>query len=186
MRRQVFFGVPRFAEEYGTRGLFSEEEGESLHHEINFESAQLSCVRSDPERLWLVVERHDQCSQADHSLLTPPPRKRVGSTQDKFRVSVFSISFFFHCHVYGVLVIQHHLCLVYALIGSNWFVLVGWAGCWCWRKKQLSYIILFVWIWSEHNIFFPNVLALFVSVFVCALKRGTKKIRKSCINFYVL
>ena len=51
MRRQVFFGVPRFAEEYGTRGLFSEEEGESLHHEINFESAQLSWVRSDPERL---------------------------------------------------------------------------------------------------------------------------------------
>ena len=32
-------------------GLFSEEEGESLHHEINLESAQLSCVRSDPERL---------------------------------------------------------------------------------------------------------------------------------------
>ena len=32
-------------------GLFSEEEGESLHHEINLQSAQLSCVRRDTERL---------------------------------------------------------------------------------------------------------------------------------------
>ena len=63
-------------------GLFSEEERESLHHEINLESAQFSCVRSDPERLRLVVERHEQRSQTDRSLFTPPPRKRVRSTQD--------------------------------------------------------------------------------------------------------
>ena len=45
---ELVFDVPRFVEEHGTVGLFSEEEGESLHHQINLESAQLSCVRSDP------------------------------------------------------------------------------------------------------------------------------------------
>ena len=79
---ELGFDVPCFVEEHGTLGLFSEEEGESLHHEINLESAQLSCVRSDPERLQLVVEWHEQRSQADCSLLTPPPRKRVRSPQD--------------------------------------------------------------------------------------------------------
>ena len=48
---ELVFDVPCFVEEHGTVGLFSEEEGESLHHEINLESAQLSCVRSDSERL---------------------------------------------------------------------------------------------------------------------------------------
>ena len=74
------------------------------------------------------------------------------------------------------------------------FLYVGtglvWFGGWDWllvlEKKQLSYIILFVCIWSEHNIFFPNVLALLISVFVSALKNETKKIRKNCINFYKL
>ena len=79
---ELVFDVPRFVDEHGIVGLFSEEEGESLNHEINLESAQLSCVRTDPERLRLLVERHEQRSQADHSLLTPPPRKRVTSTQD--------------------------------------------------------------------------------------------------------
>ena len=48
---ELVFDVPCFVEEHGAVGLFSEEEGESLHHEINLESAQLSSVRSDPERL---------------------------------------------------------------------------------------------------------------------------------------
>ena len=48
---ELVFDVSRFVGEHGTVGLFSEEEGESLHHEINLESAQLSSVRSDPERL---------------------------------------------------------------------------------------------------------------------------------------
>ena len=74
--RELVFDVPRFVGEHGTVGLFSEEEGESLHHEINLESAQLSCVRSDPERLRLALERHEQHSQADRFLFTPsaPPR----------------------------------------------------------------------------------------------------------------
>ena len=71
--RNLFCNVPLFVEEHGTVSLFSED-GENLHHEINLESAQLSTVRSDPERLWLVVERHEPCSQAECSLLTPPPR----------------------------------------------------------------------------------------------------------------
>ena len=46
---ELVFDIPCFVEEHETVGLFSEEEGESLHHEINFESVQLSCVRSDLE-----------------------------------------------------------------------------------------------------------------------------------------
>ena len=38
---ELVFDVSRFVEEHGTVGLFSEEEGESLHHEINLKSAQL-------------------------------------------------------------------------------------------------------------------------------------------------
>ena len=61
-------------------GLFSEEEGESLHHLINLEVAQLSCVRNDSEKLQLIVERHEQHAQADCSLLTPT--RGVRSVQD--------------------------------------------------------------------------------------------------------
>ena len=71
--RELFCNVRRFVEEHGTVSLFSED-GESLHHEINLESAQLSSVRSDPEKLWLVLEWHEHCSQAECSLLTPLPR----------------------------------------------------------------------------------------------------------------
>ena len=126
---ELVFDVPRFVEEHGTVGLFSEEEGESLHHEINLESAQLSCIRSDPERLLLVMEWHEQHSQADRSLVIPPPRKCVRSTQNMFKGAFFSISFFFCCHVYGAPVIPHHLFLVYILTGLNWFGLVGGTGC---------------------------------------------------------
>ena len=79
---ELVFDIPCFVEEHGAVGLFSEEKGEHLYHEINLESAQLSFVRSDTERLQLVVEQHEQHSQADRSLLTPPPRKHVRSTQD--------------------------------------------------------------------------------------------------------
>ena len=51
---------PSFVEEHGTAGLFSEKGGEGLHHEINLDAAQLPCVRSDPKRLQLVVEEHEQ------------------------------------------------------------------------------------------------------------------------------
>ena len=33
---ELVFDIPCFVEEHETVGLFSEEEGESLHHEINF------------------------------------------------------------------------------------------------------------------------------------------------------
>ena len=32
----------------------------SLHHKTKLEAAQLSCVRNDTERLWLIVEQHEQ------------------------------------------------------------------------------------------------------------------------------
>ena len=38
---ELDFDVSRFIGEHGTVGLFSKEEGESLHHEINLKSAQL-------------------------------------------------------------------------------------------------------------------------------------------------
>ena len=77
---EIVFHVPRFVDEHGTVGLFSEEEGESLHHLINLEAAQFSCVRNDSERLRLIVERYEQRAQADRSLLTPT--RGVRSVQD--------------------------------------------------------------------------------------------------------
>ena len=68
---RLVFHVPHFVDEHGTVGLFSKEEGQSLHHLINLEIAQLSCVRNDSERLQLIVEQHEQCVQAGCSLLTP-------------------------------------------------------------------------------------------------------------------
>ena len=77
---ELVFHVPHFVDEHGTVGLFSEEEGESLHHLKNLEAAQLSCVRNDSERLRLIVEHHEQRAQADRSLLTP--KRGVRSVQD--------------------------------------------------------------------------------------------------------
>ena len=51
----------------------------------------------------------------------------------------FSISICFYCRVYGAPVIQHHLFLVYTLIGSSWFGLVGGAGCWFEEKTAKLY-----------------------------------------------
>ena len=69
--RELVFHVPRFVDEHWTVGLFSEKEGECLHHLINLEAVQLSCFRNDSERLRLIVERHEQRAQADRCLLTP-------------------------------------------------------------------------------------------------------------------
>ena len=54
--------------------------------------------------------------------------------------------------------------------GQEWLLVL--------EKKQISYIILFACIWSEH-IFFPMfLLFLSVSVSVCALKNKQKKEKK--------
>ena len=100
LTRKIHKLVPDFhscVEEHGAAGFFSEKEGEGLHYEINLDSAQLPSVRSDPKRLKLVVEEHEQYTKADHSFLTPPHRKRVRSTQG----SIFFISIDCHYHGYG-------------------------------------------------------------------------------------
>ena len=133
MIHELVFDVSGFVEEHGTVGLFSEEEGESLHHEITFEYAQLFCVRSDPKILRLVVEQHEQRLQADCSLLSYITTKE---TCKKYKGQCLGVLFFhfnfFHCCMYEVPIIQHHFFLVYIVIGLNWFDLVGGNGCWCW------------------------------------------------------
>ena len=42
---ELAFDVPCFVKEHETVGLFSEEEGESIHHAINLKGAQLVGVR---------------------------------------------------------------------------------------------------------------------------------------------
>ena len=91
MIHELVFDVSGFVEEHGTVGLFSEEEGESLHHEITFEYAQLFCVRSDPKILRLVVERHEQCLQADCSLLSYITTKE---TCKKYKGQCLGVLFF--------------------------------------------------------------------------------------------
>ena len=72
---ELAFDVPRFVKEHKTVGLFSEEEGESIHHAINLESAQLVGVRQKDLQLRLLIERHETRAQADQSLLATRPRK---------------------------------------------------------------------------------------------------------------
>ena len=42
---ELAFDIPQFVEEHRSVGFLSEKEGESLHHELNLESAQFSCFR---------------------------------------------------------------------------------------------------------------------------------------------
>ena len=72
---ELAFDVPRFVKEHKTVGLFSEEEGESIHHAINLEGAQLVGVRQKDLQLKLLVQRHETRAQADRSLLATRPRK---------------------------------------------------------------------------------------------------------------
>ena len=84
LTRKIHKLVPDFpscVEEHWAAGFFSEKEGEGLHYEINLDSAQSSSVCSDPKRLKLAMEEHEQYTKADHSFLTPPHRKRERSTQ---------------------------------------------------------------------------------------------------------
>ena len=133
---------------------------ESLHREINLECAQLSSVRSDSERLQLIVNWHRKRSQTDHSLLTLAPRKRVRSTQDNVKGCIFFHFNFFSLSCVWAPFIQHQLFLAYIFISQNWF---GLNCLQVMAKKQLLYIILFVCIWAEHIIFFffPPCLCLY-------------------------
>ena len=72
---EFVFEVPRFVKERRTVGLFSEEEEESIHHHINLESVQLASVRDSFLKVRLLLERHEQRSQSDCSLLAAQPRK---------------------------------------------------------------------------------------------------------------
>ena len=72
---ELAFDVPRFVREHKTVGLFSEEEGESIHHAINLEGAQLVGVRQKDLQLRLLIQRHETRAQADRSLLATRPRK---------------------------------------------------------------------------------------------------------------
>ncbi len=48
---ELIFNVPLFLRRFGTIGMLSEEEGESLHASINCELRQLVAVR-DPNKKW--------------------------------------------------------------------------------------------------------------------------------------
>ena len=60
----------------------------SLHHKTKLEAAQLSCVRNDTERLWLIVEQHEQQAQADCSRCKSCTRQHLG-------LKFFQFFFFF-------------------------------------------------------------------------------------------
>ena len=72
---ELALDVSRFVKEHKTVGLFSEEEGESIHHAINLEGAQLAGVRQKDLQLRFLIERHETRTQADGSLLVQRPRK---------------------------------------------------------------------------------------------------------------
>ena len=81
---ELAFDVPRFVKEYQTVGLFSEEEGESIHRAINLEGTQLVGVQQKDVQLRLLVQQHETRTQADPSLLVTRPRKQrecVGQEQ---------------------------------------------------------------------------------------------------------
>ena len=72
---ELAFDVPCFVKEHETVGLFSEEEGESIHYAINLEGAQLLGVRQKDLQLRPLIEGHETRAQADRSLLATRPRK---------------------------------------------------------------------------------------------------------------
>ena len=71
---ELIFDVPRFLENHNTVGLYSEEEGESIHNAINQELRQLCCVRNNAQKLKLLLRRQELRGRADRSLLVPVRR----------------------------------------------------------------------------------------------------------------
>ena len=72
---QLAFDVLRFVKEHQSVGLFSEEEGESIHHAINLEGDQPVDVRQKDLQLRLLIERHETRAQPDLSPLAMRSRK---------------------------------------------------------------------------------------------------------------
>ena len=67
--------IPCFVKEHKTVGLLSEEEGESIHHAMNLEGAQLVGVQQKDLQLSLLIEWHETRVQVDRSLRVQRPRK---------------------------------------------------------------------------------------------------------------
>ena len=72
---ELAFDVPHFVKEHKAVGLFNEEEGESIHHAINLEGAQLVGVQQKKSWLRLLIQQHETRSQVDQSLLAMRPKK---------------------------------------------------------------------------------------------------------------
>ena len=93
----VYFpDVPLTRKIHEAVGLFSEEEGESIHHAIHLEGAQLVGVRQKDLQLRLPIERHETRGQADQSLLATRPRicrECVGQEQPFLKNNT--------CHIHG-------------------------------------------------------------------------------------
>ena len=89
---EIVFHVPRFIDDHGAVGLFSEKKREYLHDLIKLEAAQLSYVRNDFERLRPIMEQDEQWAQVDPSLCTPSRGVKVVKTI--FRPVIFSSYFF--------------------------------------------------------------------------------------------
>jgi len=72
---ELIFHVPRFVEEHKTIGLFSEEDGESLHNVVNQELRSVACLRNSIDKFKNVVEKIEIRSKADSTLVEPKCRK---------------------------------------------------------------------------------------------------------------
>ena len=65
-------------------GIFSEQEGESKHATVNAELRSLACMKDQPERLRLVMEREELRSVANKTYLIPQIRLcKICTTKDK-------------------------------------------------------------------------------------------------------
>ena len=71
---ELIFDVPRFLAKHKTLGMFSEEEGESLHNLVNQDLRHVASVRDDSLKLRLLLERHELRGKADRSLLQTQAR----------------------------------------------------------------------------------------------------------------
>lgn len=140
---EIVFHVPRFIDDHGAVGLFSEKKREYLHDLIKLEAAQLSYVRNDFERLRPIMEQDEQWAQVDPSLCTPSRGVKVVKTI--FRPVIFS-SYFFISFVHGALQGQHYLLLLVYFIRLEgcWCLLCGWDIVeWVEKNSKVPYFFLF-------------------------------------------
>ena len=69
------FHVPSFAEDHGTIGLFSEEEGETIHKIVNEKLRQYSNVRAPSQRNRLIHQDLELSCVTSREALKTPKRK---------------------------------------------------------------------------------------------------------------